>query len=366
MRRYAILFVLAALVAAVAFASGSKEAAESGSSAELEGVPEPIAAHEGAIEVAVIRNLGSDDHTNQFLAGAVQEGQALGFTVDTFISNGDDARFQDFVTQAINRGYDGLILSHGKSPYADDLVSQALEAGIEVVTFDTALEDDYPSVTQTAQDDASLAELSLGHLMEDHNGEANIIKLWVAGFPPMERRQVVYKKTLAENSGINELESIGAVSADVPGDTANKVGAVLAKYPEGEIDAIWASWDAFAQGAYTALRENNRTEIDIYSIDVSNRDLQLMQQEGSPWVSTAAVDPQLIGRIDLRILAKKLAGEETPTSYELPAKLIRSSDLEQADDTVNMNDLSEVIEGWGELDAFNEPWLETLRRANAQ
>jgi simple sugar transport system substrate-binding protein len=366
MKRIVLLLLLTAFIAAGAFAGGAKEKSGSASQQDLEGVPDPIVNHDGPIEIAVIRNLGSDDHTNQFLAGAVQEGRALGFTVDTFLSNGDDAKFQDFVTQAINQGYDGLILSHGKSPYSDELVSQALEEGMEVVTFDTALEESYPEVTQTAQNDHSLAELSLGHLMEVHGDEANIIKLWVAGFPPMERRQEVYSRIMEENPGLNELESIGAVSSDVPGDTANKVGAILSRYPEGEIDAIWASWDAFAQGAYTALTENNRTEIDIFSIDVSNRDLQLMQEEGSPWVSTAAVDPQLIGRIDLRLVAKKIAGEETPQSYELPAHLIKSSQLEEADGTVNMSQLGQVVEGWGELDAFEEPWFDTLREANAE
>jgi simple sugar transport system substrate-binding protein len=44
-------------------------------------------------------------------------------------------------------------------------------------------------VTVTQQDDASLTKLSFGALAKDFNGKANIIKLWVAGFPPMERRQ---------------------------------------------------------------------------------------------------------------------------------------------------------------------------------
>ena len=65
--------------------------------------------------------------------------------------------------------------------------------------------------------------------MKDFNGKANIIKLWVAGFPPMERRQAAYQTLLKQNPGIKELESIGAVSSDVQGDTANKVGAILAK-----------------------------------------------------------------------------------------------------------------------------------------
>jgi hypothetical protein len=38
----------------------------------------------------------------------------------------------------------------------------------------------------------------------------------------MERRQAAYQTLLKQNPGIKELESIGAVSSDVQGDTANK------------------------------------------------------------------------------------------------------------------------------------------------
>ncbi|PYA57931.1 sugar ABC transporter substrate-binding protein, partial [Serratia marcescens] len=86
--------------------------------AETAAVPAAIAQHQGPVRIAVIRNLGSDDNTTQFLAGAIQEGRKLGFKVDTFLSNGDDARFQDFVNQAISQKYDGIILSQGRAPYS--------------------------------------------------------------------------------------------------------------------------------------------------------------------------------------------------------------------------------------------------------
>jgi simple sugar transport system substrate-binding protein len=41
-------------------------------------VPAAIAEHSGPIRIAVIRNLGSDDNTTQFVAGALQEGKKLG------------------------------------------------------------------------------------------------------------------------------------------------------------------------------------------------------------------------------------------------------------------------------------------------
>jgi len=324
-------------------------------------VPAPIAGHEGPVRIAVIRNLGSDDNTTQFVAGAIQEGRKLGFKVSTFLSNGDDARFQDFVNQAISQKYDGIILSHGKAPYASGLVKRIADAGIKVSVFDTPVDSPLPGVTVTAQDDASLAQSSLGQLIKDFNGKANIVKLWVAGFPAMERRQVVYEKLLKENPGIHQLESIGAVSSDVQGDTANKVGAVLAKYPKGQIDAIWGTWDAFSQGAYKALKENGRTEIKLYSIDVSNQDLQLMRESNSPWKVSVAVDPKLIGATNVRLIANKLAGEQTPATYDFKAAAIPQALLAAQPGAVNVASLGKIIPGWGQTEDFIAPWFATLQ-----
>ncbi|MFU9137658.1 sugar ABC transporter substrate-binding protein [Erwinia tasmaniensis] len=329
-------------------------------------VPAAIANHAGPVRIAVIRNLGSDDNTTQFVAGAIQEGRSLGFKVSTFLSNGDDARFQDFVNQAISQKYDGIILSHGKDPYSTGLVKRIADAGIKVSVFDTPVNQPVEGVTVTAQDDASLAQLSLDQLIKDTNGKANIVKLWVGGFPAMDRRQVVYEKVLKASPGIHQLESIGAVSSDVQGDTANKIGAILAKYPKGKIDAIWGSWDAFAQGAYKALQENGRTEIRLYSIDVSNQDLQLMHQNNSPWKQTVAVDSKLIGATNMRLVANKIGGEKTPASWQFKAAAISQAQLASQSGAVNVASLNKILPGWGESSDFVAPWFATLQAKYAK
>jgi len=333
---------------------------ESAPAADLEGVPEIFTSGK-QIKVAVIRNLPSDDHTKQFLDGARTEGESFGFKVDTFIADNDDAKFQELVAQAIAKGYDGLIISHGKKDYSYDMLKPAVDKGIKVVTFDTVIEKDgkgLPEITRTFQDDFALARLSLGVINEIAD-PARIIKLWWGpGVPPLDRRETVYKP-LEEEGHLITLETIGPTNfQDVQGDIAAKVGAVLPKYPEGEIDAIWGSWDEMAKGAYTALKDAGRTDIKLVSIDISNQDINLMREPGSVWIATAAVDPKLIGIVDMRLLAKKFAGEETPDEYDLEAKLIRQSDLKP--DTT-MQTLNEVIPGWGDTTAFNEPWMDKLR-----
>lgn len=143
----------------------------------------------------------------------------------------------------------------------------------------------------------------------------------------MVRRNKVYEETLAKYKGITEVGRFGVASDNTSVETQNAVAALLTKHPKGEIDAIFATWDAFAIGATRALVEAGRTEIKIYGIDVSNADLQLMQEENSPWVATAAVDAKMIGAINVRLAAKKLAGEETPATFDLDAALITQEDL---------------------------------------
>lgn len=327
----------------------------------LENVPERFKNGE-QVKIKVVRKIGGDDHTAQFLAGAKEEGEALGFKVDVFTANGDTAKFHDAIAQALNENYDGFIISHGDDAATVQDVQKIVDAGKSVVTFDS--NGDIASVngvTLTSQDDEALATLAMDQLIADTNGEANIVYLWVDGFPPMVRRNNVYQEKLKSNPGIKEIERFGVASADTSVQTQNAVAAMLNKHKKGEIDAIFATWDAFAIGAARAVKEAGRDEIEIYGIDVSNADLQLMQEENSPWKYTAAVDPKLIGAVNMRILAKKIAGEETPATYDLEPSLISQESLQKSDSPVNMVNLSDVVDGWGVSSAFEEEWMKTLK-----
>jgi len=322
---------------------------------KVDGVPEEL---QDDVKIAVVRNLPSDDHTKQFLDGARSEGESFGFTVDTFISDGDDARFQDLVKQAIQKKYDGLIISHGKEAYSQELIQLALDAGIKVVTFDTVADNE--GITATVQDDEELARLSLDEVAKlSENGKpVRVIKLWLGGIPPLDTREGVYKK-YEKDGKIETLETIGPANMqNVQGDVSSSVSSILSKYKEGTVDVIWGSWDELAKGGFNALKDNKRKDIDLISIDISNQDINLMMEDGSNWLSTAAVDPQLIGVMNMRLLSKKIAGEETPKNYKLEPRLIKQEDLTSS---TNMTNLSEVVEGWGASDDFNEEWMEKLR-----
>jgi simple sugar transport system substrate-binding protein len=359
--RRTFVSAIAATLLLTGCASGGETKEATGSNTPIEGVPDRFA-NGDQLKIKVIRKIGGDDHTAQFLAGAKQEGEAFGFQVDVFTANGDTAKFHDAINQALNQDYDGFIISHGDDDATVTDVQKIVDAGKSVVAFDSnANLTSVDGVTLVSQDDEGLATLALDQLVKETKGEAKIAYLWVDGFPPMVRRNKVYEDVLDKNPGIKEVERFGIAAADTSVQTQNAVSAMLNKYPKGELDAIFATWDAFAIGAARALKEAGREEVKIYGIDVSNADLQEIQREGSAWKSTAAVDPKLIGAVNLRLLAKKLAGEETPQTYDLEASLISQEDLQASKDPVNMVNLNEIIEGWGQSTEFEEDWMKTLR-----
>ena len=348
--------------------ASAAESAASGDAAVPEGV-------KGEIKIAVVRNLAAGDHTQQFLDGAVSEGEAFGFTVDTFVTDGDDAKLQEVVAQCIQKDYKGIIVSHGQLSYSYDMLKPAIDKGIVVSTFDTmpfkdgdATSELLAGVTSTSQDDNALATLSLTDMLETvGKDQVNTLKTFMGpGIPPLDRRNVVY--TDLETQGkIKTVETVApSDTANARGDMTNKSAAILPKYQAGSIDAIWGCYDELAKGVLQALIDANRRDIPMFTIDISNDDINLMRENADIWKSTAAVDPKLIGIANMRLIALKLAGEETPEYYTLQAQLVKTSQLKE--DTTMAN-LSDVVPGWGTLDSIadlNTPWMDALRAENAK
>lgn len=337
-----------------------------GNPSEVDGVEIPEGV-QGEIKVAVIKNLGSDEHSAQILAAAVSEGESLGFTVDTFVT-ADDAAFADKFEEVLINGYDGIFYTHGQTNITE-LVEKANEQGIPCVGFDsptTPIELD--NVAMTSQDDEAMARESLQALVDAFPGETpKVVKMLINGYPAQENRDAVWNE-FVEAGLIEEVTNVAEVGdwTNVSGLNADAIGSVLANYEEGTIDAIWAAWDSFATGAHIALEENNRQEILIFSVDVANADLQNMQEENSSWTMTAAADASAVGKLNMRILALMLAGEDYEKEYILPVTSIYQADLLEAGGDVTVETLGDVYDTYGESDDFLTEWMTALKSYNEE
>ena len=333
-------------------------------------------------KIAVIINLTAGDWTQQFFSGATAEAEALGMDIDVMVSNGDDAKNQELFAQATQQGYDGIMVSHAMLSYCYDMVKPAIDKGIQVITifgmpYEGADETNsrLEGVTNVSQDDFALAQQSLDSMIETVGTKpVKVLKTFMGpGFPTIDARDVIYKQ-YEEQGLIETVEVLGVTDlTNVRGDITNKLSALLPKYPadSGQVDAIWGCYDELAKGALQALNDAKRTDIKLFSIDISDDDINLMLENPDVWISTSACDVPQFATACVDIMALKLAGDpDVPVNmdetydYVYPAYPVNTADLKEG---TNMENLAEIVDGWAAdelISDLNRPWMDTLRSQN--
>jgi len=311
------------------------------------------------IKIAAIMQMSIGTFSSQYISGLQEQVEKFGGGIQVYNADNDLSKMASYVETAITQNVDAILLDHGRADALQAPVEKAVAKGIPVVAFDSDL--NIPGVTVIDQDDYSLAWKTLKTLAEDINGEGEIVTIWVGGFTPMERRHVIYEAFKKRYPNIKEVAKFGTASTNTALDTQAQMEAILKKYPnKGDIDAVFATWDEFAKGATRAIQQAGRSEIKVYSIDLSDEDLQMIQQANSPWVATTATDPAEVGRVQVRFAYQKIAGEKTPNIYSLEPHLVKRADL--PNEQVSMNELNNYIQGWGQSNVAYSPWMKTLEK----
>ena len=334
----------------------------------------PQAMADGMVKVAIVRNLTGGDYGRQFLESCINEGRSMGFIVDSFVLSGENEQNKNKILQIAGADYDGIIFSLvGEGISYNDLLPH-IDRKIKIVTFDNLpykdddlRKDALYGVTSAAQDDRGLAEISLSAMIESFASVMEPVRVISVianpGIPLLDNRYDVYNRFISEGK-IVEVAGIRPAGFDhIRSSIRETLIKTLADFPVGSFDAIWAPYDEFAKGCFDALNEAGRNEILLTSIDISNDNIKLMLDNADQWIATAATDPSVAGIIIMRILAAKLAGEETPSAYTFKAQLIKSSMLNQ---TITMANITSHIPGWlSSHGVFEFPWMIELKNCVA-
>lgn len=351
-------------------ACGSKQApaadssAKSGSAAEAVSAASTAATSTAAQEddgnytkgkIAVFRNMTSSDHTSLFFQGITDEGHALGYQVDTFMSDGDDVKMQDLMEQGLQQDYDIWIVSHANEGYQADFVQRAIDKGIKVVGFDCA-GDEVDGCTYTTQDDASLTQISIDAMLEkaEENGAKEPVKFievnTLGAIAPFDRRHAAIQKYVDDGKiQIVQMISPNLSGGDAYSDINTGVSTTLSNNPDG-VDAIWVASTGFLDGVVDAVDAAGLTDKDIVlgGVDISNTELERMTKTPAYWVC-AAVNPYLIGVMDTRIAYNKVLGNETPAEFKFSAVGVKNSDVKDGE---TMDDLGAKVEGFSQSEDF--------------
>jgi simple sugar transport system substrate-binding protein len=316
----------------------------------LAGAPAPFS--KGGVKIAVVSFLGSGDWLQAFEAGTKRQADALGVELTVSQARNDPDAQRQLVEQAINLGVDGIVINNGRPETLADVAQKALDAGIKVVAYDVNLAN--PKIAQVEQSDADMARLVLDQAVKEQGEGFTGGVVYVAGFAPLDRRYAVWQE-IAKAHGVKEKATWGVVNDTVPASVADQTKAVLTANPD--ITTVFTPWDEFAKGAKLAIDELGLADkVKIYGIDISTPDIELMREENSAWVATAATNAAVVGEASVRAVALDIAGQFPGPSVLLKPTLVTRDDLLK-NDIKSIEDLQAKFPAFLESDAATAAWI---------
>ena len=232
--------------------------------------------------------------------------EANGHTVTVVDTNSDNAAMNAEITTAVSQGVDAIVVAFGTPQEFGDGLADAADAGIPVFGLDTGgvVEGILVNVTT---DNSFLGEQSAQAIIDEIGEGGTVAMIHFDPFEPVRLRAEA-ATALFEENGVEIVEYVQGDPEDSTGFASAVVGDLLAKYPEGELDAIWAGWDASALGAYQATVAADRTEVLITGVDGQEFAIAEVAKGGN-WIATVRQDWPTISATVLDLIEANAAGE---------------------------------------------------------
>jgi len=306
------------------------------------------------VHIALIQQSGGGDYFQQYLNGAKLQGATLNIKLDVYDAKGDNATQASQLDQAIASKPDGILITHGLPDTLCPGINKAEQAGIKVVIYDVVVQPCSPQTIQTQQSDALIASMVLDQMKKDIGTGVKVGYVNIAGIAPLDRRDAEFQKALTANQWTQAFKT-GKYTDSTATDTAPLVYAALQANPD--VKALYCPYDELAKACISALKQANLTDkVKVYAADISDADIQLMTEDGSPWVATGTTDPNAIGAADMRIMFLALAGQLTDKTVDFPPILVTQQMLRDGKIT-NMSQLRSTQPTLNIANIASAPWI---------
>jgi ribose transport system substrate-binding protein len=217
-----------------------------------------------------------------------------------------------------------LIISPDQSAPLNNIVKQAMDAGIKVITADRSV--DTPVTEHIGGDNLAIGKEAADYLAENLGDKGNVIEIQgTAGASATIDRQKSFDDEMS--SAHPNIKIIATQYADYSRQPAQKyMEDMLRRFPSGEIQAVYAHNDEMALGAIQALKEANRLdEVKVISIDGQNagidavKDGSLLATFAYPYCAPQAAEQAI----------KAMKGEDIPEDLVLDAPRIDADNVDE-------------------------------------
>lgn len=283
------------------------------------------------LRIAVIPKGTTHIYWKSVHAGAVQAAKDLGdveiLWKGPLLENDRDGQInvvQDFVANKV----DGICLAPLDKQALVGPVKDAVEGGIPVVIFDSALQDESKIVSYVATDNRKGGELAARHMGALLGGKGNVILLrYNAGSESTEQREEGFLDALKA-----QFPDIVILSSDYAGTTPeqslDKATQVLTNFKD-KVNGIFAVCEPNASGILIALKETQLAgNVKFVAFDPSEDLIRAMEEKICHGI--VLQDPVTMGYQSVQSIVKSIRGEQiekrigtgeflaTPENYQSP------------------------------------------------
>lgn len=304
-KKIVALLLVAALVAGVAFAGGSKDKGSSGSGKRVFGYTYWAASDFFETIGQTIRDAAAARGDEVIIVDAQQNNQTQLNIIDDFITRGVSVVFLNPVDRDAIR----------------PALIQLKNAGIPVVNVDTSVADLSLVHSYIASDNVGAGRI-LGEAMNKRfpNGGDIAILDYPANSACLDRTQGFMETKNANFRVVAQLDAEGK-----PGPGLSAATDILTAHPN--LVAFFCVNDQCGMGAYGAIVEAN-SKVVIYGVDGAPES-KIAINEGGQFVGTAAQSPRQIGAKSIEVAYNILEGKPYEKEFYVPTFLIDSSNVKQ-------------------------------------
>jgi ribose transport system substrate-binding protein len=253
--------------------------------------------------------------------------QAQGYQVTVVDTARDNAAINGEITTAVAQEVDAIVTAFGSPQEFGEGLAAAGAAGVPVFGLDTGGVVE-PTLVNVTTDNGFLGTSTAQAIIDAHEGSGKVIMIHFDPFEPVRLRAEA-AKALFEANGWEIIEYVQGDPEDSTGFAKATTLDLLSKHPTGEVDAVWAGWDASALGAYQATQEAGRSEVLVTGVDGQDF-AQAEVAKGGNWIATARQDWPTIATTLVGIINDHFAGSDPaePVVY-VPAVLITAQNAAQ-------------------------------------
>lgn len=319
-RRRASLLVSSFVLAATVLAACGSSKSSSASSATSTSAS---SANLSNITVGLAQEYSSGPFFEEWRAGLKAEAKLLNIKLDVETANGSATRQALYVRDYIGR-VQGIVVGWGFEPTVNPAVDAAISSGIKVASY--GISPSNTAVYQVHQNNADIASLAIGQLNKWINGSGDVIYVNVSGIYPLDVRNGVWMKYLADHPNVHQVAHIGVINTQTVSEVAAETKAALLANPN--VRAVFAPYDAFAQGATIGINElGKENTVKVFGADTSTSDIHIMTSPNSPWIASGASYAYTDGAVTLRTLVMAIKGDKVPHLTLIKPVLLTSTAL---------------------------------------